>query len=547
MQEHIKREKEFDNYITTAHMLCFLLLMLAIILSDRITGEGYLFFRTRLFAILLLVSLGSILLYNAKKRFPTRGSVVISWIDLVYIAIPTLVSGIIVFALGPSLNYAEVVLVLPVLVAASVLGRAAGLMMSSLCTVLVLMFVTVNGQDSLLEAVESNLIMIGLLYLVGWFIGALADMEKEHREQLGKSLLSLKKEIAVRKKVEEKLSLISCAVEQGPAIVIIADTEGNVEYVNHKFTQAAGYLSEEVKGRGISILGGATEENYRQITNLLINSNAGEWRGECINNKKNGDIFWESVTISPFKNIEGSVTHFLRLSEDITHRKNMELEMTRLDRLNIVGEMAAGIGHEIRNPMTSVRGFLQLLGEKKECQKFRDYFKLMIEELDRANSIITGFLSLAKNKAIDIEPCRLNQLVEEITPLIQADAIIADKYVKTELLDVPPLLLDKKEIRQMLLNLVRNGLDAVPAGRNVTVKTCCRGSDVILLVQDEGNGIKPELLDKIGTPFFTTKDNGTGLGLAVCYSIAARHSANIGVETSPGGTTFTVSFINKGM
>jgi len=204
--------------------------------------------------------------------------------------------------------------------------------------------------------------------------------------------------------------------------------------------------------------------------------------------------------------------------------------------------MAAGIGHEIRNPMTTVRGFLQLLGDKEEFQQSKDYFELMIEELDRANSIITEFLSLAKNKTLDLKPLSLNCLIGNLFPLIQADAMVNDKDIIMELQDTEVLLLDEKEIRQLILNLVRNGLEAMSVGGKLTIRTFMDGEETVLAVGDEGSGIKTEDLEKIGTPFFTTKENGTGLGLATCFSISARHNAAIQIDTGPSGTTFLVRF-----
>jgi len=227
---------------------------------------------------------------------------------------------------------------------------------------------------------------------------------------------------------------------------------------------------------------------------------------------------------------------------DISERKMFEKEMARLDRLNLVGQMAAGIGHEVRNPMTTVRGFLQLLGVKGEFEQFKGYFELMIEELDRANSIITEFLSLAKNKAVDLQPLSLDRLIENMFPLIQADAMLSDKEIIMELKDTAVLPLDEKEIRQLILNLVRNGLDAMSGGGKMMIRTSMDGEEVVLAVADEGSGIKTDDLEKIGTPFFTTKENGTGLGLATCYSIAARHNAEIHIDTGLSGTTFFVKF-----
>jgi len=204
--------------------------------------------------------------------------------------------------------------------------------------------------------------------------------------------------------------------------------------------------------------------------------------------------------------------------------------------------MAAGISHEVRNPMTTVRGFLQMLQSKEECSRYQDFFKLMIEELDRTNSMLTEFLSITKIKPEELRVESINQIINAMIPLIQADAVGQYKYVETQLHDVPNLLLDSKEIRQLVLNLCRNGLEAMPGGKYLTISTYKEDKYVVVAVKDQGTGIKPELLKIIGTPFFSTKANGTGLGLGICYSIAARHNAEIEIQTGPDGTTFLVKF-----
>jgi len=232
----------------------------------------------------------------------------------------------------------------------------------------------------------------------------------------------------------------------------------------------------------------------------------------------------------------------LSVLTDITDLRQVEVEMTRLDRLNLVGEMAASIGHEIRNPMTIVRGYLQLLQEKKEFINEIEYFALMIEELDRANSIITEFLSLAKNKIVEMIPRNLNSIISKTLPLIQAQALRKDHNLKLELQHLPDLLLDEKEVRQLILNLVNNGMEAMLSTGEIAIRTFIENEKAVLAVKDQGQGIDRELLNKLGTPFFTTKDQGTGLGLAVCYRIASRHDAKIDIETSSTGTTFYIRF-----
>ena len=257
---------------------------------------------------------------------------------------------------------------------------------------------------------------------------------------------------------------------------------------------------------------------------------------------QDGNSVYFQAHIIPEFDQYGRVETVLSVMRNITERKEMEKHLARLDRLNLVGEMAAGIAHEVRNPMTTVRGYLQVLGRRSELAVYQDQFQLMIDELDRANGIISEFLALAKNKRVDLQMMNLNTIVRSLQPLIQADASLADKLTEWDLNEVPLIYMDEKEIRQLILNLARNGLEAMNAGGCLTLSTGVKNEDVILTIKDQGGGIHPEILDKIGMPFMTTKDNGTGLGLAMCYSIASRHHAEIDIQTGDGGTVIAVRF-----
>ena len=224
---------------------------------------------------------------------------------------------------------------------------------------------------------------------------------------------------------------------------------------------------------------------------------------------------------------------------DITERVRLEREMARLDHLNLIGEMAAGIAHEIRNPMTTVFGFLQVARGSHISSEVID---LMLDELNRANSIITEFLTLAKNKVSNRQMQNINKIIHTLFPLIQAEAIRAGKQVILDLSHCPELSIDEKEIRQLILNMALNGLDAMSSGGKLTIKTYTEEQAVTLEIKDQGMGICPNVLEKIGTPFFTTKEKGTGLGLAICYSIAERHQAAIDIDTGNEGTTFSIRF-----
>ncbi|NQS76903.1 MAG: PAS domain S-box protein [Peptococcaceae bacterium] len=331
-----------------------------------------------------------------------------------------------------------------------------------------------------------------------------------------------------------------------PVLLAIIRMRDNVFIdVNQKFTAALEYSRQEVLGQtpvDLNIWAGDSNQTKSLVDKLQEKGMVVDFEYRL--RAKSGKIITILLSTATM-GLNGELCR-LSLMKDITAEKKLEAEMARLDRLNLVGEMAAGIGHEVRNPMTTVRGFLQLLGEKERYAQDKGYLTLMIDELDRANSIISEFLALARNRAVNLEMKDLNKILHSILPLIQADGLVTDKYIELKTLEIPALLLDEKEIRQLVLNLVRNGMQAMKPGQTLIMETFMEenkaGDAIVLAVRDQGTGIPPEIADKIGNPFFTTKDSGTGLGLSVCYSIAARHKAAIDFETSSTGTTFFVRF-----
>jgi signal transduction histidine kinase len=161
--------------------------------------------------------------------------------------------------------------------------------------------------------------------------------------------------------------------------------------------------------------------------------------------------------------------------------------------------MAAGVAHEVRNPLTTVMGFLQLMSQDKEFEVHKNKYKLMIDEINRINKIITEFLDIAKDKPNKLELCNLKELIEYVFPLLETKAIKESKLVLLELTDIPLLNIDKNEIRQLLLNLVNNSLDAMNANKTVRIITFEDNGEVVLSIEDEGTGISSSLIDKIGT------------------------------------------------
>ncbi|MFJ8259205.1 PAS domain S-box protein [Peribacillus asahii] len=350
----------------------------------------------------------------------------------------------------------------------------------------------------------------------------------------------LQQEIEERKKIADDLFVsqerFRKIFESSPNLMaIISQENGTYMDVNASWVTFTGYSYEELQNQKINLqdfieeAGGHSIGLEQPIRNMKIQykTKRGEMRAGLLSS--------EMIHIEPEPCI-------LFVLTDITERVLLEKEMARLDHLNLIGEMAAGIAHEIRNPMTTVYGFLQVARGRDVSKEVID---LMLDELNRANSIITEFLNLAKNKVSDKQMKNLNTIIKALFPLIQAEAMRASKQVDLDLSECPDISIDEKEIRQFILNMALNGLDAMSAGGKLTIKTYAEEQAVILEIKDQGAGISPEILEKIGTPFFTTKEKGTGLGLAICYSVAERHQAEIDIETGDTGTTFSIRFKTK--
>jgi len=229
--------------------------------------------------------------------------------------------------------------------------------------------------------------------------------------------------------------------------------------------------------------------------------------------------------------------------QDMTEEDKMRSELDNVERLSLVGQMAAGITHEIRNPMAVVRGFLQLMREKSP-DHLHSYYQIVMEELDRANSIINDFLSLAQSRSSSKEMVLLDDIIEDLSPLLWADANLRGQSVEMKLSpSLPRLQLNVREIKQLILNLGRNGMEAMGTKGVLTLETRSTPETVELIIRDTGCGISEGQIDKLFVPFFTTKSQGTGLGLSLCLNIVERHYGKIAVNSKEGiGTEFTISF-----
>lgn len=231
---------------------------------------------------------------------------------------------------------------------------------------------------------------------------------------------------------------------------------------------------------------------------------------------------------------------------DITDMKEMERKLQRSATLSAIGELAAGTAHEIRNPLTSIKGFLQLMQGKKDTPvgNFDDYLAIILDEVDRINTIVTEFLKLAKQDKVILRPVDLNDVINSIWELLNSEALLREIHLVRELDPaVPPVMGNTDMLKQVMLNLVNNALQATGRGGLVKVTTGRVAGGVQLVVEDNGSGMDESVLPRIFDPFFTTRDEGTGLGLAITNKILGDHNASINVRSKPGeGTTFYITF-----
>ncbi|MHB1684815.1 MAG: two-component system sensor histidine kinase NtrB [Bacilli bacterium] len=235
----------------------------------------------------------------------------------------------------------------------------------------------------------------------------------------------------------------------------------------------------------------------------------------------------------------------LFVCREIDNLPTIEAQIVRNDKLATAGKIAAGIAHEIRNPLTSIRGFLQLLEidlRNSGTDRHQVYIGLMLAEIDRVNQLVNQMLMLTKPTEMTMEILPSGQVVEEVATIVRPEALLRNTSVQIMIQEAPAIRVDRNMLRQVLMNLTSNALDAMEGGGTLTLATeydAVTGS-VRISVADTGPGIPAYMIDRIFDAFFTMKEQGTGLGLAICQRIVADLGGEIRVVTKGFGTTFSV-------
>ncbi len=230
---------------------------------------------------------------------------------------------------------------------------------------------------------------------------------------------------------------------------------------------------------------------------------------------------------------------------DITNRKINEELLLKSEKLNVVGQLAAGVAHELRNPLTSLKGFLHLLrtniGNPSESKKYMD---IMSMEFDRIQQIINEFLVISKPSVVKFEIQNVRFLIEEVISLLETEANLNNVQIDTSIHpNIPSIRCDANQMKQVFINVIKNAIEAMPNGGSVSVNI--RPEDdhhISISIMDEGMGIEKERIDRLGEPFYSTKEKGTGLGLMVCQQIIHSHRGKIIFNSKPEkGTTVMIT------
>jgi PAS domain S-box-containing protein len=360
----------------------------------------------------------------------------------------------------------------------------------------------------------------------------------------------------------KELADIKFALDQS-TIVAITDQRGIIHYVNDEFCRISKYARDELIGQDHRIInsGYHPKEFIRELWTTIA---AGQvWKGELRNRAKDGTIYWVDTTIVPFLNAEGKPYQYVAIRHDITLRKQAEeevlrqaAELQRASQLSFVGELAAGLAHEIKNPLAGIQGAVDILIRRRDKNDPElEALEGMRHEVERIDGTVRALLARARPRMAAVKPTSLTDVVARAVTLARgqlASRTDGKHPVRIELeTDQEPITIpiDAAQIEDAVLNLIINAIEASDDGGQVNIRvgrlrTDRLGSvedEAIIEISDNGRGISKEDLSHIFNPFFTTRSEGTGLGLPAVRRICRAHGGRVEVTSMPGkGSTFTI-------
>lgn len=365
-------------------------------------------------------------------------------------------------------------------------------------------------------------------------------------------------DITERKHAEEELKKLSRAVEQSPASIVITDTNGNIEYVNPKFVVLTGYLPEEVIGSNPKVLksGETPESEYKNLWDTILSGK--DWMGEFHNKKKNGELYWESALVSPIKNSDGKITHFVAIKEDITEKKLKEIELINAkekaeESERLKSSFLANMSHELRTPMVGILGFAELMSDMADNKELKDFAENIIKSGKRLLETLNLILDLSRLEAGKLEIKTSEVDVVQLSKEVYGNYIpeIEKKNLKIKFSASEEQIIckvDERMLWESINNLINNAIKYTKTGEiKIDISSDKNKKKVYIKVSDTGIGIPKESLETVFEEFRQVSEGysrgfeGTGLGLTITKNFVLKNGGKIYVESEIGiGSVFTI-------
>jgi PAS domain S-box-containing protein len=326
------------------------------------------------------------------------------------------------------------------------------------------------------------------------------------------------------------------------AIVAITDVQGRITYANDKFCEISGYAREELLGQDHRIInsGYHSKEFMKQLWHTIANGCV--WHGELRNRAKDGHFYWVDTTIVPFLDDRGKPYQYIAIRADITARKAAEDTLVQQAALAKVGEMAAVVAHEVRNPLAGIKGVMQvLIARRPDGDADVPVMNDIVARIDSLSDLVDDLMVFARPRAPRPIELRLQPIVAEAITLVRRDPAGASVQIDVNGTDAT-IMADAELLRAALLNLLLNAAQAVGHHGTIQVQTTVSPENVIIEIRDNGPGIPAALHDRVLEPFFTTKARGGGLGLPIAKRSAELHGGSLTLASpDTGGTMATLT------